>query len=87
MLHYFKAKRIYKKISFIVENAIRYSMSDDEYLLQLHLSGIEDLYWDWYHEVFLSKGYSERYKQNALWMAKKMTEMLNEWRFENHCVA
>lgn len=88
MLHYFKAKRIFREISFIVTNAVRYSITDDEYLLQLHLSGVEDLYWDWYHHVLLSKfGYSEGYKESALWTAREVTKMLNEWRFENHYVA
>lgn len=87
MLHMLKAKMIERKIAFLVGNALKYSQTDDEYLLQLHLTGVEELYYDWYNEVLKCKLYSKEVKKEALWFCRVMTDMLNEWRFENHCVA
>lgn len=88
MKHFLKGLFLRLRIQRLVDQVIKYSKDDtDLTLLNIDMMDIEKLYILYYNEVLLTPYYSKSAKREVLDELKELTNVMNEYRFRNNCVA
>ena len=88
MKHFLKGLFLRLKIERLVNNVIENSDNNEDLIkLNFDMMDIEKMYSRYYNEVLLTPFYSRSAKKEVLDELIELTNVMNEYRFRNHCIA
>ena len=87
MINFIKSIILKSKIVRLMNKVCRATDDEDLRLLNIEMMGIEDMYIQYYNYILLSPLYSRDTKKEVLDELRDLTNIMNEFRFRNHCMA
>ena len=87
MINFLKGLFLRLKIERLVNEVCKNTDDDELRLLNLEMMGIEEMYIQYYNLVLFTPYYSRSAKREVLNELKELTEVMNQFRFNKHCVA
>lgn len=87
MINFIKSIILKAKIVRLVNQVCKNTDDEDLRLLNIDMMGIEDMYIQYYNCVLLTPWYNRSAKKEVLDELRDLTNIMNEFRFRNHCMA
>ena len=87
MINFIKSIILKAKIVRLVNQVCKNTDDENLRLLNIDMMDIEEMYIKYYNCILLTPWYSRSAKKEVLDELRELTDIMNEFRFRNHCMA